>query len=449
MSNSTEPRAALVSIEDQGTIMALIDVNKDNIRHEQLTEVFAQTQEVLMRVAQYSQPIREVQMICEHPQQIIDLQRQITDLQARQFLPPQCDHTEMERQIQTLRNERDEALRRPPAPGTNEDLRQELEDMTRDARQSGEEVRCLRTQLANALTLAARVAPAAPQAPEDRGQKFPDSPDFSGSDQTQLRGWIAQLRMLIRHKPASFPDEQSKMRYAFNRLRGVALGQILPHVREDGTIGLEDLPAFIQLLEAAFGDPDRVATAERKMREIKQKNREFSQYYAEFQVIAADLDWNPSALRNALRMGLSEEMKDSFTYSDMPEELPAFVTVCQKRDNQIRQRRAEKVAQNRGSGIGFASSRPPPAPKAPEAAPAGTVAGYTGPAPMDLSAGKRRISAEERAKRFADGRCLYCGGFNHRAAECAARKKAQTFKAAGAEAKEVGTKDGSEESGKD
>jgi hypothetical protein len=148
-------------------------------------------------------------------------------------------------------------------------------------------------------------------------------------------------------------------------------------------------------------------------------------------------------------MGLSEEMKDSFTYSDMPEELPAFVTVCQKRDNQIRQRRAEKAAQNKGSGIGFASPRPPSAPRTPEIAPAGTVAGYTGPAPMDLSAGKRRISAEERAKRFTDGRCLYGGGFNHRAAECAARKKAQTFKASGAEVKEVGTQGGSEESGKD
>jgi len=429
--------------------MALIDIDKDNIGYEQLTEAFVQTQELLMWVAQYSQPIREVQMVCEHPQQIINLQRQVTDLQSKQFLPPPCDHTQLEQQMETLRNERDEALRRPVAPGTNEDLQQELEDMTRDARQSGEEVRGLRTQLANALTLAARAAPAAPQAPEDRGQKFPDSPDFSGSDRTQLRGWIAQLRMVIRHKPASFPDEQSKMRYAFNRLRGIALGQILPHVREDGTIGLEDLPAFIQLLEAAFGDPDRVGTAERKMREIKQKNREFSQYYAEFQVIAADLDWNPSALRNALRMGLSEEMKDSFTYSDMPEELPAFVTVCQKRDNQIRQRRAEQAAQNKGSGIGFASSRPPPAPKAPETAPAGTVARYSGPAPMDLSAGKRRISTEERAKRFADGSCLYCGGFNHRAAECAARKKAQTFKASGAEVKEVGTKEGPEESGKD
>jgi len=31
-------------------------------------------------------------------------------------------------------------------------------------------------------------------------------------------------------------------------------------------------------------------------------------------------------------------------------------------------------------------------------------------------------------KRFVDGRCVYCGGFNHRAAECAARKKAQTIK---------------------
>jgi len=68
---------------------------------------------------------------------------------------------------------------------------------------------------------------------------------------------------------------------------------------------------------------------------------------------------------------------------------------------------------------------------------------------MDLSARRGRISAEERAKRFADGRCLYCGGYNHRAVECAERKKAQTFKAAGAEVEEVGTREGSEELGKD
>jgi hypothetical protein len=146
--------------------------------------------------------------------------------------------------------------------GTDDKLRRELDDMTRDAREASAESRNLRTQLANALSLAARAAPPATQQLEDRGQKFPDSPDFSGSDRAQLRGWIAQLRMVIRHTPSRFPDEQAKMRYAFNRLSGIALKQILPHVRDNGEIGLEGLPAFIQLLEAAFGDPDRVATAE-------------------------------------------------------------------------------------------------------------------------------------------------------------------------------------------
>jgi hypothetical protein len=37
---------------------------------------------------------------------------------------------------------------------------------------------------------------------------------------------------------------------------------------------------------------------------------------------------------------------------------------------------------------------------------------------------------------------LYCGGFNHRAVDCAVRKKARSFKAAGAEVKEVERKEG-------
>jgi hypothetical protein len=56
---------------------------------------------------------------------------------------------------------------------------------------------------------------------------------------------------------------------------------------------------------------------------------------------------------------------------------------------------------------------------------------------MDITAGSKRISAEERATRFADGRYLYCGGFNQGAAECVARMKAQTFKTTGAGIMEV------------
>jgi len=56
---------------------------------------------------------------------------------------------------------------------------------------------------------------------------------------------------------------------------------------------------------------DRVASVEWKFCAIRQKNCELFLYYVEFQVIAADLDWNSSALSNTLRMGLLEEIKHS------------------------------------------------------------------------------------------------------------------------------------------
>jgi hypothetical protein len=51
MSGSTQHQVALVSVEDEGTIMALIDIEKDNVGMEELKEAFVQTQEVLVWVA--------------------------------------------------------------------------------------------------------------------------------------------------------------------------------------------------------------------------------------------------------------------------------------------------------------------------------------------------------------------------------------------------------------
>jgi hypothetical protein len=67
--------------------MALIDIQWDAIRFTKLSEAFPWTQGVLMRVAQYPQCIWDVQMVCNHARQIIDLQRQITKQQVKQCLP--------------------------------------------------------------------------------------------------------------------------------------------------------------------------------------------------------------------------------------------------------------------------------------------------------------------------------------------------------------------------
>jgi len=51
--------------------------------------------------------------------------------------------------------------------------------------------------------------------------------------------------------------------------------------------------------------------------------------------------------------------------------------------------------------------------------------------------------------RFADGRYLYWIGFNHWAVECVVSKQDQMIKMAVVKDKEIHTKQGSEESGKD
>lgn len=54
-------------------------------------------------------------------------------------------------------------------------------------------------------------------------------------------------------------------------------------------------------MEATFSDPGRVAPVEWNICGINQQNRNISQPNADFNDTATNLNWNSSALRNALR----------------------------------------------------------------------------------------------------------------------------------------------------
>jgi hypothetical protein len=96
-------------------------------------------------------------------------------------------------------------------------------------------------------------------------------------------------------------------------------------------------------LENAFGDPDRVATADRKLESLRQKNQDFAAYYAEFQRYIADVDWNESAQRRELTRGLNNELKDQLVSVDIPDSWTAYVSLLQRLDNRIRARTAERT----------------------------------------------------------------------------------------------------------
>ena len=61
-----------------------------------------------------------------------------------QPVPPVCDHTNYETQWATLWKELEVARRTPRVEGTDDDIRQELDDVTRDAREANAEAVSLR-----------------------------------------------------------------------------------------------------------------------------------------------------------------------------------------------------------------------------------------------------------------------------------------------------------------
>jgi hypothetical protein len=278
----------------------------------------------------------------------------------------------------------------------------------------------LEAQLAQTLALA-NVA----RNPSPAGRKGQtDHEKFTGEDRSKLRSFVALLHVRLIDRPGEFPNEQSKLRYAFSRLEGAALQQLI-HLVKDDRMNLGNFEAFVTLLEEAYGDPDRVNTAERALAKLRQSNRDFVAYYAEFQCLIADLNWNDTAKRAALHHGLCEELKDILSTQDLPEDWSRYVVLVKRQDMQYRTCKAEthrSSGQTKPATMPTArNTSPNPAQNAPN--PTSSGSGHFGPAPMDLSAAQRRLSPEERQKRIDENRCLYCGGFNHMARDCPNKPK--------------------------
>jgi hypothetical protein len=102
-------------------------------------------------------------------------------------------------------------------------------------------------------------------------------------------------------------------------LEGATLEQMI-HLMKDDHVNLENFEAFVTSLEGAYRHPDCVNTAEWVLAKLYQGNRQFITYYAEFQRLIVDLNWNNAAKHTALHRSLSEELKDILSIQDLPEE---------------------------------------------------------------------------------------------------------------------------------
>ena len=269
----------------------------------------------------------------------------------------------------------------------------------------------------------------ASQSKSHRSTKHPDPSSFGG-DKAELRGWMTQLRIKLNINKDHYPTEQSKLAYALSRLKERALEQLQPYLEKDGNIALVDMEAFYTKLQLAFGDPDRKATAQRELRQLRQKNKEFYLYLSDYQRLVPDTGFDDEAKRSILLDGLSDELKSALITVDLPPSLDDTIQVLQKIDNRFR-----SVQASIRKPFSYGSSRSSSAPSTPTTKTSSTST-FSTPAPrpaitpsadtdaMDLSTSRRRgpITPAERSRRMNEGLCMYCGGSGHFANSCPASK---------------------------
>ena len=229
-----------------------------------------------------------------------------------------------------------------------------------------------------------------------RRPKVNDPEEFKG-EKDKFKSFAIQLQTKFNSDGEAFDTESSKIYYAGSYLRGHAQQWYNSHIDEEsGTYDFTGYADFLSKLKSAWDDPDAKATADRKLRALRQGNDTCSVYYAKFTGFSAVLEWGENALYSQFRDGLRDEVKDMLVGRDLPAEFDKFIDFCIKIDNSLRAREAERKKATK-------SSAPTPAPQKQQtqtpktATPSATpsTASGTHPGPMDLSTA-RTLSPETK-----------------------------------------------------
>ncbi|VTO92596.1 unnamed protein product [Fusarium graminearum] len=94
-------------------------------------------------------------------------------------------------------------------------------------------------------------------------ERLPDPDKFEG-DGNDLRRFVSQIHLKLKANHDRFLTPLARMSYVTGHLSGRAYAQVLPHIKL-GECQLPDYPDIIDLLERAFGDPNRIDNARTKL----------------------------------------------------------------------------------------------------------------------------------------------------------------------------------------
>jgi hypothetical protein len=98
---------------------------------------------------------------------------------------------------------------------------------------------------------------------------------------------------------------------------------------------------FRHYLEQTFGDINAEATAERRLKQLRQTTSA-SAYFSEFYQLILNVDWNKKAYVSAAIGGLKDHVRDELARMERLERLDQLAEITVKINNRYYERKMEK-----------------------------------------------------------------------------------------------------------
>jgi hypothetical protein len=260
-------------------------------------------------------------------------------------------------------------------------------------------------------------APSSSNTPQ-LSERLPDPDKFEG-DRKDLRRFISQIHEKMNVNLDRFPTPQSRMTYVTNRLKGPPYAQILPYIRK-GICQLEDYDKILDVLDRAFGDPNRVNNARNELFRLRQTNKEFGTFFAEFQRLALEGEMPEETLSTLLEQAINRELRGMLVHNEPPtRDYHKFADFLQDLENRRRHYETPSIPAPRAYAA--VAPKPPvqPTPIRPALAPMlRTERSPVHPDAMDLSTTRQARPSYQPLGRRERGECFRCGSDKHLVKDC-------------------------------
>jgi len=270
-----------------------------------------------------------------------------------------------------------------------------------------------------------------------KSERHPDPEPFLGEN-GDLDRFTSQLYNKLRMNADRYPTEETKVGYAFSRLKGPP-AKAMEGFWSKGSTTIYTLDEFVGNLERLYGNPHKKEHAVFEWLRLRQRNRRFTEFLAEFERLA-NLGGvqGDDRLQPQLELAISDELRNRMITLDViPSDYLGFRNKCLQIESRLANAASLSTISRSSPAVGppratlpraaplvqVISSAPSPRPNSspatgPNAIPVSNRTTTEGGNLMDLSRIRGPLTPEEKQRRRDNNLCLYCAGPGHIAREC-------------------------------